>query len=268
MKSPRCSSPLTHYVAAVRAPTCAPLWPRVFMLMCLCVRDRERERQRERERERERERWLTPNEGESSQMMQWIVFTKRYFKTNEQTLSRSIFHKPASLLCFYVFSCSCWLSSLNEALYPSVGYRLQHTMSSRSLFYSVGFMFLLLLMKRTHCSAFPTAASATAVKAFLSLVNDLGPFLATNEYAIVFIRVVARGCFPKWIQTVWDSEWSVWKYPKGCAEQNPADTHCIAEIWNIHDAQCQRCQRKHLVLRKWSRRRLEGEMSSSSSSSM
>lgn len=169
-KSPRCSSPLPHYVVVVRvprcAPTCAPLWPRVFMLMCLCVR----------ERARERERWLTPNEGERSQMMQWIVFTKRYFKTNEQTLSRSIFHKPATLLCLYAFSCSCWLSSLNEALYSSVGYRLQRTMSSRSLLYSVGSVFLLLLMKGTHCGAFPTAASATAVKAFLSLVNDLGPF--------------------------------------------------------------------------------------------
>lgn len=91
-----------------------------------------------------------------------------------------------------------------------------------------------------------------AVKAFELRKNDLGPFLATNEFAIVFIKKkkkMCSGALPKWIQTVWDSKWSTWKYPKGCIEQNPAATRCIAEIWNIHDTERQRCQSKHIKSR-------------------
>lgn len=60
---------------------------------------------------------------------------------------------------------------------------------------------------------------------------------------------MCSGALPKWIQTVWDSKWSTWKYPKGGTEQNPAATRCIAEIWNIHDTKRQRCQSKHIKSR-------------------
>lgn len=144
---------------------------------------------------------------------------------------------------FYVFSCRCWLRSLNIALYSSVGYRLKCAVSNSSFSYSAGFMSLLLVIKRTYCSTFPTAASAMAVKA-----SELCKWFRTiscNKWICNCIyRKCARGC--KQIQTVWDSKWSTQKHPKGCTEQNPANTYCITEIWNIHDIQCQGCQSKHI----------------------
>lgn len=96
---------------------------------------------------------------------------------------------------FYVFSCRCWLRSLNIALYSSVGYRLKCAVSNSSFSYSAGFMFLLLVMKRTYCSTFPTAASAMAVKA-----SELCKWFRTiscNKWICNCIyQKCSRGCFP------------------------------------------------------------------------
>lgn len=101
--------------------------------------------------------------------------------------------------------------------------------------------------KKQAAASFHRTSVCKKLSKRLSFANDLGPFLATNKFAIV--SRMCKGALPKWIQTVWDSKWSTWKYPKGCAEQNPAATRCIAEIWNIHDTKRQRCQSKHIKSR-------------------
>ena len=163
-------------------------------------------------------------------------------KKNKQSLSVLLSCFSKACLCFFscVFPYSSWLSSLYETILFLCG--VYAVMSTRSLFYSPGVMVLLSVMKRAYCSTIPTAVSAMDVKAF-EFLKWFSTTSCNKWICNCIYHRCASGCFPSESkQCAILSEHKI--IPRGLC-RTKSQTYCIAEIWNKHDAQCQRCQCMH-----------------------
>lgn len=96
--------------------------------------------------------------------------------------------------------------------------------------------------EKAYCSTIPTAVSAMDVKAF-EFLKWFSTTSCNKWICNCIYHRCARGCFPSESkQCAILSEHKI--IPRGLC-RTKSQTYCIAEIWNKHDAQCQRCQCMH-----------------------
>lgn len=113
-----CSSTCRHVLDFDRMCLFKCVCVSVYNCVCACVCVREWEKYREGDS------YLQMREREAKWCNGLFYLEVLLFQKEWTDFVLYPFFISTPVFCFHVFSCSCWLSSLNEALCSSAGYRL------------------------------------------------------------------------------------------------------------------------------------------------